>query len=110
MPDKVGGAHMAQLVVKPDVVEFMDLLTGQSMTKVHLEEIDSDDLPDEFIGKTIEDLDIRKRFGANIIGFKNAEGVYEFNPSADAELVANTKIFVLGDHDQIAEMKASLSL
>lgn len=110
MPDKVGGAHMAQLVVKPDVVEFMDLLTGQSKTKVHLEEIDSNELPDEFIGKSIENLDIRKRFGANIIGFKNAEGIYEFNPAADALLVANTKIFVLGNYEQIADMKASLSL
>lgn len=110
MPDKVGGAHMAQLVVKPDVVEFMDILTGQAASKVHLEEIDSNDLPVEFIDQTIATLDIRKRFGANIIGFKNSGGNYQFNPPADAILEANTKLFVLGDHEQIAEMKASLSL
>ncbi len=110
MPDKVGGAHMAQLVVKPDVVEFMDILTGQAASKVHLEEIDSNDLPEEFIGQSISALDIRRRFGANIIGFKSNAGQYQFNPPADAILEANTKLFVLGDHEQIAEMKASLSL
>jgi voltage-gated potassium channel len=110
MPDKVGGAHMAQLVVKPDVVEFMDLLTGQAMTKVHLEEIDSNELPREFLDRTIASLDIRKRFGANIIGFKSNTGDYQFNPPADAILECNTKLFVLGDHEQIAEMKTFLSL
>ena len=80
------------------------------MNKVHLEQIDSNDLPDEFLGKTIESLDIRKRFGANIIGFKNGDGSFEFNPPANATLFTNTKMFVLGDHDQIAEMKASWSL
>jgi voltage-gated potassium channel len=94
MPDKVGGAHMAQLVVKPDVVEFMDILTGQATSKVHLEEINSNNLPKEFLGKSISSLDIRKRFGANIIGFKSSAGNYEFNPSADAKLEANIKLFV----------------
>lgn len=110
MPDKVGGAHMAQLVVKPDIVEFMDQLTGQALNKVHLEEICTDDLPDEFIGKTIADLDVRKRYGANIIGFKNADNKYEFNPPALSKLEPNTKLFVLGNLDQIQSMKATLSL
>lgn len=110
MSDKVGGANMAQLVVKPDVVEFMDLLTGQAMTKVHLEEIDSNDLPCEFLDQTIASLDIRKRFRANIIGFKSSACEYQFNSPAAAILESNTKLFVLGDHEQIAEMKASLSL
>lgn len=109
MPDKVGGAHMAQLVMKPDVVEFMDLLTGQASAKVHLEEINTNDLPNEYFGKTISDLDVRAKFGANIIGFKTAGGSYLFNPPANAKLEKNTKLFVLGDRNQISEMKASLN-
>ncbi|MBP6757002.1 MAG: potassium channel family protein, partial [Bacteroidia bacterium] len=29
MPDKVGGAHMASLVMKPDVIEFIDTITSE---------------------------------------------------------------------------------
>lgn len=108
MPDKVGGAHMAQLVMKPDVVEFMDQLTGQASVKEHLEEIDSNELPEEYMEKTIADLNIRARFGANIIGFKGADGKYQFNPPANAKLARDTKLFVLGTSDQIKDMKLSL--
>ena len=39
MPDKIGGAHMASLVIKPDVIEFMDYVMGQGSNTVNLEEI-----------------------------------------------------------------------
>ena len=42
MPDKVGGTHMASLVIKPDVVEFLNHLSGQDKN-ISLEEISYDD-------------------------------------------------------------------
>src|SRR5205823_3788922 len=30
MPDKIGGAHMASLIIHPDVKEFIDLISMQS--------------------------------------------------------------------------------
>ncbi len=108
MPDKVGGAHMAQLVVKPDVVEFIDRLTGQSTSETHIEEIPCKVLPRSYIGKTILELDVRKKWGANIVGFKTSNGEYIFNPTADTEIMPESKLFVLGTSDQIAAMKNSI--
>lgn len=108
MPDKVGGAHMAQLVVKPDVVEFIDMLTGQSSTDTHIEEILCEALPTDYIGKSIFDLNVRKNWGANIIGFKTQEGEYIFNPTADTLIKEGSKLFVLGTADQIASMKSAI--
>jgi len=45
MPDKLGGDHMASLVVTPDVIEFVDRLTIEGETTANLEEIAVDDLP-----------------------------------------------------------------
>ena len=39
MPDKLGGDHMASLVVTPDVIEFVDRLTIEGETTANLEEI-----------------------------------------------------------------------
>ncbi|HET6991689.1 MAG TPA: potassium channel family protein, partial [Bacteroidia bacterium] len=36
MPDKIGGAHMASLVLKPDVIEFIDHITGQGGPDINL--------------------------------------------------------------------------
>ena len=45
MPDKVGGAHMASLVVMPDVIEFLDHLKIQGADDINLEEIPVNVLP-----------------------------------------------------------------
>ena len=46
MPDKLGGDHMASLVVTPDVIEFVGRLTIEGETTANLEEISVNDLPD----------------------------------------------------------------
>ncbi len=108
MPDKVGGAHMASLVMKPDVMEFLDHITAQSSNGINLEEISFDSLSDTLKNKTLKDLEIRNKSGANIIGFKTDSGNYVVNPSADTEIIPQSKIFVLGSPDQIKKLKEIL--
>lgn len=109
MPDKVGGAHMASLVMKPDVMEFIDQITAEGGDNINLEEISFDRIPDELKNKTLKDLEIRNRSGANIIGYKTAEGKYIVNPSADTRIIAESKLFVLGTQEQINALKNILS-
>jgi len=104
MPDKVGGSHMASLVMKPDVVEFFNHLSGQD-NNISLEEITYDSLPEEFKNKSIGDLHIRRRSGANIVGLKNKEGDYVLNPSAETVISEGSKLFVLGMKNQIEDLK-----
>ncbi|HEY0029934.1 MAG TPA: potassium channel protein [Bacteroidia bacterium] len=105
MPDKLGGAHMASLVMKPDVMEFVDYITGQGGDNIRLEEITFANLSPEFQNKTIRELEIRNRSGANIIGFKTAQSEYIINPSADTKIIPDAKLFVLGTSDQILKLK-----
>ena len=109
MPDRVGGAHMASLVMKPDVMEFIDYVTAQGGDNNNLEEITFENIPDHLKNKTLKDLEIRNKSGANIIGFKTANGEYIINPSADTLIISKAKIFVLGTPDQIKKMKELLS-
>lgn len=103
MPDKVGGSHMASLVLKPDVVEFFNQITGQN-ENISIEEISYDSLPLEFKNKSIGDLEIRKRSGANIVGLKDKGGKYIINPSADYIISEGSKVFVLGMKQQIEKL------
>lgn len=105
MPDKIGGAHMASLVMKPDVIEFIDYITGQGGIEINLEEITFENLPESLQNKTIRDLEIRNKSGANIIGFKTAQGEYVINPSPDTKIIPDAKLFVLGTAEQITKLK-----
>jgi voltage-gated potassium channel len=105
MPDKLGGAHMASLVMKPDVMEFVDYITGQGGDNIRLEEITFDNLSPAYRNKTIKELEVRNKSGANIIGFKTAQGEYIINPSADTQIIPDAKLFVLGTTEQILKLK-----
>lgn len=105
MPEKVGGSHMASLVIKPDVVEFLNNLIIREKEASKLEEIQCSHIPDISQNKTIKDLDIKTISGVNIIGVKTPEGNYIINPSADTILTPNSKLFVLGTPLQIEKMK-----
>jgi voltage-gated potassium channel len=101
MPDKIGGAHMASLVIKPDVIEFMDYVMGQGSSSINLEEITFENLPDDLKNKSIKELGIRDKSGANIVGFRTPEGEYIINPSPDTVIMSKAKIFVLGTIEQV---------
>lgn len=103
MPDKIGGTHMAALVTKPDVLEFIDHITGH--IDIRLEEIYLSNLPEDMRNKSMRELEIRNRTGANIIGFKNADGEYVINPSPDTIMIPTAKLFVLGTEDQVQKFK-----
>lgn len=106
LPDKIGGDHMASLVVVPGLLEFIDNLSIVGKSNINIEEISVEQLYDTSQIKTIRDLDLRKQTGCSIIGFKNAQGEYLINPEADLELIPNSKIIVLGRPEQIQKLNS----
>ena len=105
MPDKLGGDHMASLVTTPDVIEFVDRLTIEGETTANLEEIYVDDLPKKYHGRTILDLDLRKRTGCTVIGYRNPDKDYVINPEADLKLIKGSYLIVLGRPEQIMKLR-----
>ena len=105
MPDKLGGEHMASLVVTPDVIEFVDRLTVELETTANLEEISVNDLPETYLNKTILDLDLRKKTGCTVIGYKTPNRDYIINPEASMELIKDSHLIVLGRPEQISKLR-----
>ena len=110
MPDKVGGSHMASLVITPDVVEFLDNISVEGTGDINLEEITVSDFPEHTSVKTLRDIEAHYKTGCTVIGFKTNNGDYIVNPSADTLLESNSKLFVLGNPEQISNLNELLSL
>lgn len=105
MPDRIGGQRMAKLVTQPDVVEFIEFLMLQRSKDVSIEEIACSCFSEDTLRKTIGELEIRSKSGANIIGLKTEEKTYIINPAADVKLSPNDQIFVLGRPEEIEKLK-----
>lgn len=101
MPDKIGGQRMAKLVAQADIVEFIEGVMLQEHDDVNLEEVDCKKLSICVAGKSIGELGIRNKSGANVIGIKKGDGSYIYNPSSEYILGDEDKIFVIGSPKQI---------
>lgn len=101
MPNAIGGSHMASLISTPDVVEFIDIIRIQGSQGANIESISFNDLPDQFRNMTIGELEAKKITGVTIIGFRGPDGQYIINPDNDTEVVPQSKLFVLGNQEQI---------
>lgn len=100
MPDKIGGTHMATLVLQPDVVELLTIMSTRSNNKFRIAEL--------ITNKNIllSELDLWNKTNCTILGIKNAEKNYDINPSSNYKMKAGESLIIMGSDEQIA--KASL--
>ncbi|WP_246203043.1 potassium channel family protein [Fulvivirga lutimaris] len=105
MPDRLGGIHMANLITKPYVIEFLELLNGVGDSKLVLEEVSHDKLKAEYQNKSLRELDVRNKTGATIIAFKDEVEGFIFNPHSEKAVQEGDVLIVLGNTKNIAQFK-----
>lgn len=106
MPDKIGGEHMASLVVTPDLIEFLDNLSvSRDDDSMNVEQVPFNKVCPEGNEQAIKDLDIRKKTGCSVIGYKTSDGDYIVNPEPTLVLKRDSKLILIGRPQQIEKLK-----
>jgi len=103
MPDKIGGAHMATLLVKPDLAEFFEILSTKNSADFQVAEM----LVSSKV--SIRELDAWQSTGATILGVKKTNGEYILNPSDQCELHAGFRLIAMGGNSQLEKLKLRLN-
>lgn len=98
MPEKVGGAQMATLVMIPDIVEFVSQLTTKNNADFKLAELE---VTREAI---LHDLNLWQQSGCTVMGIKT-NNEYLFNPQPLQNLFAGQRLIVMGSAEQIDRAK-----
>ncbi len=104
MPDKIGGDHMASLVVMPNLITFINKLSTEGQHTTNLEEVAIEDFMLSAGNNSLRDLDLRRKTGCTIIGYIAPDGEYIINPEADLQLQPKSKVIVLGKPEQIQNL------
>ena len=107
MPDKIGGEHIASLIVAPDLIEFLDNLSSSHSGKMNVQEIPLAQQPNV---STIEELKIKEKTGCTVIGYKNIAGDYIVNPEINQKVESEGRVIVLGNDQQISELNKVFKL
>lgn len=99
MPDKIGGAHMATLVMLPDVVELLSIMGTKNNNGFRVAEIKTQK------SISLEELDLWKKTNCTILGIKDAEGHYTLNPPTSYKINPGQSMIVMGSDEQIENAK-----
>lgn len=104
-PYILSGRRMATLALRPHVVDFLDITSKSHMLDQSLEEVIIEDGA-IIANKTIGQIDLRRRAGANILAIYDANGQIISNPTATTTLEPGTRLIVLGTSDQLQVTEA----
>lgn len=105
MPDKIGGLHMATLVSKPDVIEFIEYLSSEEGESINVESVDYNRLPPELKDQPLKVVMDWKKTGVNCLGIKTPDEKFIINPPENTVISKGMKVIVLGTREQIESMK-----
>lgn len=99
------GHRIAQLVLRPHVLDFIDSAFGSQRMDIQIEEIC---IPDNstLAGKTLEGAEIRKRTGVMIVALKKIDGTMAFSPAPDEVLCAGDHLIAIGSAGDLEKLEA----
>jgi voltage-gated potassium channel len=102
-PYLLGGSVVAQAVLKPNVVDFLELATRTEHLELQIEEVRiaaGSDLRDT----TLEKSRLRPDLGVIIVAIKKTNGRMIFNPPPTTVLEVGDTLIVLGDRQHLDEL------
>ena len=102
-PYLIGGSRMAQAILRPTVVDFIEIATGHEHMELQMEEIL---IPERsrFIGESLASSGFRKETGVIIVGIKKDCGKMGFNPESHTKIEAGDTLIVLGEPTAILKL------
>lgn len=103
-PYLLGGFQVAQAVLRPNVLDFLELATRTEHLELQIEETLLSP-HSALIGKTLKDSALRAQLGLIVVAIRKAGERMQFNPSPDTVLEANDVLITLGERKALDRLE-----
>ena len=99
-PYTLGGMRMAMAILRPAMLDFIEITTRRQSLELRMEELSVCD-GSPVIGKSLEESEIRHDYGLIIVAVKKDSGKMIFNPLASYIIEKGDKLIAMGEDDNV---------
>lgn len=97
-PEKEMGTQVAKSLLSNNIVEMFDIDNEYSMVEI--------EAPFSWVGKSLRELDARKRFGINVLGIRRPQNQkLSLSPDADYIIDACDHLVVIADRNNFTRLE-----
>ncbi len=106
MPYRIGGYHMASMALRPNVVDYMDIVSGNAgVSDLEVEEMvvgDNSPLAGHHLGKALAEGEV----GATVIAINGADGTSRVRPTGKEMIYPGDRLVILGSKRDLTDASA----
>ncbi len=107
MPYQIGGYHMANMAIRPNIVDYMDVVnTSKGTSDLAVEEMvvgEDSKLSGHRLGRALADAEVK---GATVIAINGVDGTSRVRPSGDEVVYPGDRLIILGAKKDLTEASA----
>jgi voltage-gated potassium channel len=97
-PYEIGGRRMANLLLTPDLMKYVDVLVDGSQMELALEHIKVQ-RTSPLVGKALREVRVRETTGTLVVGINRMGEGLKFNPTGGETFQVGDVILAMGPHD-----------
>lgn len=99
LPEKDMGVRVAHNIISSSILDYIELSSDYSIMEVKAFE--------DWVGKDLKSLDLRKKYGINVIAIKKGEKI-NLNPAADDIVCKDNVIVAIGSAEALNSLEGAI--
>jgi voltage-gated potassium channel len=103
-PYSITGHRLAQSLLRPHVVQFLDFTTKDIAMDISIEQVRVS-AGSEVAAKTIREMQLRRNLGVIVMAIRRHDGNMLFNPPADTSVEAGDYLIVMGKQEDLLALE-----
>jgi voltage-gated potassium channel len=107
-PYAITGHRLAQSLLRPHVVQFLDFTTKDIGEDIAIEQVRVSETS-EMVNKSIGEMQIGRSMGVIVLAIRERDGQMMFNPTADATVHGGDFLIVMGRQENLRTLETLLA-